>query len=359
MSKMTLSFFRKTFIVSVLFLSTSFVLAQSNRDTLVLVNGDRIIGSLKEVSQGKVNFKVAYSNSNFNIDWEDVAKIASNDNFIFTFKTGVRINGVINDANLDSLQIDILDVLLKPKRGNHDLDSRYIWITKDEMVHLERVEDGFFKRLDGEISLGANLAKANRLRQYSVRSNLNYTGGWFAASLSFNAIRALQDETDPISRSDGGIALIGLLKNEWFVITRGNFLSNTEQLIDFRFDYKTALGRYLIFRPKAKLFAQAGVNFNFEKFTLEPEINKSSELVYGFGINFLDFGPFMIQGTLLGFTGLSEGGRFRSDSKLDIKYEFLDDFFIKFGTTFNYDNQATEGASNYDYIIQSTLGWSF
>lgn len=318
-----------------------------------------MVGTLNEVSQGKLSFSVGYSDNDFVLNWEEVDRMSSTNQFFFTFKSGVRVQGLLKESNQDSLQIEILDVILKPKRNSHDLEAKYIWVSKNQVVYIEKVEDTFFKRLDGEVSLGANLAKANKLRQYSVRSRLDYTGGWYGASLNFNGIRSLQSETDPIRRVDGGLSLIVLLRDEWFLITRGNFLSNSEQLIDLRIDYKSALGRYLIFQPKAKLSAQAGVNFNFEKFTLEPNANQSTELVYGLEVNFLDFGPFVVQGTLLGFTGLSEGGRFRSDSKLDVKYKFLGDFFINLGTTFNYDNQAAEGASNFDYVIQSTLGWSF
>lgn len=349
---------RRVFIFAFCIFSFS-IAAQTNRDTLFLVNQDRLIGNLKEVSQGKVNFKVGYSEKNLLLNWDEVSRVSSIDDFFFTFKSGIRIRGLIVGSNRESLKIQILDVILRPKRGNHDLDSGFIEIEKAQVVYIERAEDTFFKRLDGEVSLGANLAKANKLRQFSARSHLDYTGRWYGASLSFNGLRSLQAETEPIRRLDVGLTLVALLRNEWYVITRGSFLSNTEQLIDLRFDYKLGMGRYLIFQPKAKLSAQAGINLNFERFTAQPEENRSTELVYGVEIGFLDLGAFVIKGTVNGFSGLSTAGRFRSDSKLDIKYAFLDGFFLKLGTTFNYDNQATEGASNYDYIIQSTIGWSF
>jgi hypothetical protein len=33
------------------------------------------------------------------------------------------------------------------------------------------------------------------------------------------------------------------------------------------------------------------------------------------------------------------------------------DFFLSLGYTLNYDNQPAEGATNTDYVLQTSFGW--
>ena len=56
---------------------------------------------------------------------------------------------------------------------------------------------------------------------------------------------------------------------------------------------------------------------------------------------------------IIAFSSFTESGRLRTDFSLDVKYEmpFDDDFYIKFGTTVNYDNQPIEGASTTNYVL--------
>ena len=57
------------------------------------------------------------------------------------------------------------------------------------------------------------------------------------------------------------------------------------------------------------------------------------------------------------FKSITEGGRTRADYKLDLKYDLPLDFYIGLGFTLNYDNQPVEGASESDYVFQTSFGW--
>jgi len=49
----------------------------------------------------------------------------------------------------------------------------------------------------------------------------------------------------------------------------------------------------------------------------------------------------------------------RFDFKVDLKYDLPLDFYIKLGYTQNFDNRPVEGASQNDYVIQTSFGWEF
>ena len=45
------------------------------------------------------------------------------------------------------------------------------------------------------------------------------------------------------------------------------------------------------------------------------------------------------------------------DDRVDLKYDLPKDLYIRMGLTLNYDNQPVEGATDTDYVFQTTLGW--
>jgi hypothetical protein len=58
------------------------------------------------------------------------------------------------------------------------------------------------------------------------------------------------------------------------------------------------------------------------------------------------------------YPGFTEKGRLRADFKTDLKYDLPLDFYIKVGFTWNFDNQPATGSSEYDYVMQTGIGWS-
>jgi len=49
----------------------------------------------------------------------------------------------------------------------------------------------------------------------------------------------------------------------------------------------------------------------------------------------------------------------RSDAKLDLKYDLPLDFYIKLGLSFNYDNRPADDTREIDYLFQTGTGWEW
>ncbi|MDN3204825.1 DUF481 domain-containing protein [Algoriphagus sediminis] len=333
--------------------------AQNVQDTVFIENGDRIIGEIKQLSKGTLSIKPSYANATIQLNWNEIIGLQSNRNFIFTLNAGERALVELERLEGDSLSFRPLQIYLKRRTSDRFYGVERLKIGKGEISHIEIEKKGFFNRLDGDVSLGINLAKANKLRQTALRSRLSYQGGRFATAVSFNGIRSTQNETQDISRTDGGLLIIYLITNRWFALTRANFLSNTEQLLDIRMDLKLGSGWYVIQKPKQELSTSAGWNLNLERFSNLAETSQSSELTYGFTFSREIFDKLSVQGQFIGFSGITQKGRFRSDSRVDVKYTIVKDLFLKVGGTYNYDNQPAENASRSDYVIQTTVGWTF
>ena len=86
--------FRKYLFFLFVILSVESMLAAN--DTLLVSNGDVLVGEIKSMERGVLVMETDYSDSDFNIEWENVVEFYSNRNFIVTLSEGERYYGKIN-----------------------------------------------------------------------------------------------------------------------------------------------------------------------------------------------------------------------------------------------------------------------
>lgn len=104
--------------------------------------------------------------------------------------------------------------------------------------------------------------------------------------------------------------------------------------------------------------ASAGAAWNNENYT-DPAIpsRNSAEGFAGLELNMFNMGDLGMFTSLYIFPSFTENGRVRSDFKFDLTYDLPLDIYFKLGYTLNYDNKPVEGASETDYVFQTTVGW--
>jgi hypothetical protein len=118
------------------------------------------------------------------------------------------------------------------------------------------------------------------------------------------------------------------------------------------------MGRYFVHTNHLYFGGGAGIAWNNERFFESTEGTRNSVEAFGsLEANLFDLKDFSLLTNLTIYPSLTEKKRIRSDFKLDLKYDLPLDFFIKLGTTFNYDNKPIDDASQLDYVIQTTFGW--
>lgn len=312
-------------------------------DSLLLTNGDLIIGEAKGMDRGVLTFETDYSDSDFKIEWEKVSEIYTDTYFLITLSDGRRFNGTIRSN--DSGNITIIS---EGASGS---------TTKENIVFLKQVDLDFWSRLSASLDIGYSQTKANNLRQFSVRSAFGFIAERWSADASYNNIRSSQDDIDDIQRLDAGVSYRYFLPRDWFLLAQVSWLSNTEQNIELRTISKVGIGKYLIHTNQTYWALQGGASFNNERFTNETNTRQSGEGFLGTELNMYDIGDFNLLTNVVVYPSLTESGRWRVDYTIDTKYDLPLDFYIKLGFTLNYDNQPVENASTTDYVFQTTFGW--
>jgi len=337
----------KKFILSIsLLLVAAGIYAQT--DSLVFKSGTYMIGEVKTMDRGVVIVKTPYSDSDFKIEWNGVEEIYTDTYFLITLSNGSRYNGTLGMSETGQIII-ITD------------DGKEVEATFKEIVFLDDMDKGFWSQLYFSVDVGLDLTKANNFSQFSIRSNLGYTAKRWNIDGTYNTLYSSQDETDDIKRTDGGVGYKYFLPKDWYPLVSVDFLSSTEQKLQLRSTAKLGMGKYVIHTNRTYWGFSAGANYNNENFSDDTPDRKSWEGFLGTELNLFDIGDLNLLTKLMAYPSFTESGRWRADFNFDAKYEmpFDDDFYIKLGLTFNYDNRPVKGAAELDYVFHTGFGWEW
>ena len=331
----------------VLLFLTSYVLACAfaQNDSLVLTNGNMLVGEIKSLQKGVLTVETDYSDSDFKIEWDKVEKINTEQTFIITLTNGDRLTGPLK-TNPDNSS----EVMITWEEGIRS-------VALLDVVVMKAFEGDFWGRLSASLDVGFTLTKANNLRQFTARSNLGYLGRNWGAEASYDAVQSNQDSVSATRRTDATIGGRIMFNRSWFVMLSASFLQNDEQKLKLRTTTQTGVGYYFVNSNRVYLAGAAGLAWNKEQFTDDQPLRNSIEGFAGVELNLFDIEDFSLLTNLSVFPGITERGRWRTDFKIDLKYDLPLDFYIKVGYTLNFDNQPAINAAKNDYVLQTTVGW--
>lgn len=327
----------------------SITVAYSQNDSLVLKNGDVIIGELKNMDRGVATFETDYSDSDFKIEWDGITKIYTSSNYMITLSDGTRLNGRIESSDNKNVKLII-----------EDGETKQVNIV--DIVFLKSVDKGFWDQVYASVDLGLDLTRAQHLSSFSTRSKIGYLAQRWSLDLNFNTFISTQDDADKIQRTDGGISYNYYLPRDWYIPVSFSYLSNTEQRLDARWNGLLGIGKFVIHTNRLYWGFAVGTSLNMETYSPlnEPKTNTQSfEGYFGTELNLFDLGDFSLSNKARAYPSFTESGRWRADFNLDTKYDLPMDFYIKIGVSLNYDNQPVEGASDLDYVLHTGFGWEW
>jgi hypothetical protein len=319
--------------------------AMSQKDSIVFKNGNTMVGEIKSMGNGVLTVETPYSKNDFTIKWSQIKKIYSQSRFMMTLDNGDRINGTINSVS-DSGTVKISE------DGQPDMQ-----VSLGRIVSVKGLKSQFWSRVKASVDIGLDLTKANNLRQFSVRSAVGYVADRWQLDLSFNGLNSSQDSIKDTKRTDAGVGYKYFLQKDWFLGASISFLSNTEQALQLRTTGKLGAGKMVVHTNQTYWGFSGGLSFNNENFSNETASRKSLEAYAGTELNLFDIGDLSLFSNFYVYPSLTESGRWRYDFQFDAKYEFWNDFYLKAGTTLNYDNKPAVKGSEMDYVLQFTVGW--
>jgi putative salt-induced outer membrane protein YdiY len=340
------------FINLLLFLILLSAGAVAQTDSLVMNNGNYLVGEMKEMKQGIIQLKTKYSDSDFKIKWENVKYLKTNQFYIVYLVKGVRYYGSLSSDPDHPGNIIV-----------HDFQTGNTSVKKMDIIYLKEADKTFISRVSFDISLGYSLAKANSNSQFSTKLNAGYLANTFSTNISYSMNRTFQTVDDTIDsktkRTEAGIGAKYFLGKSWFLSGSADLLNSSEQKLKFRATIKLGAGNFVVNNHVQSFSVSGGAVWNIENYyeeTIQPGKN-SLEAYAGLQYVIFNMGDLDINTSVYAYPSITEKGRFRSDFNFNLKYDFVADFFINLGFTYNFDNQPVAGAPKFDYVFETTIGW--
>ena len=333
-------------ILIVLFTFVGICILSAQNDSILLSNGNNIVGEIKSMERNFLVIETEYSKSDFQIEWDKIHEVYSQTSFLISHCDGRRFNGTITSISTDS-------ILLKSE------DDISILCEKNNIVYIRKVEKSFSQRLYASIDVGFSLTKANNLRQASSRTNIGYRADKWHTDVKINSIFSNQKETSAIRRTEGSINERWVFTHNWYASGALSTLSNTEQNLDLRLNALAALGHFIVRTNYLYWGIEIGINRNTERYSTEVNDMFSWEGYLGSDANLFNTGDLSMISQIRAYPGMTNGGRWRVDMNLDLKYDLPHNLYVKIGGSLNFDNYLTENSEKYDYVLQSGLGWEW
>lgn len=333
------------------FLSLFFVIffqanAYSQVDSLVFKNGNLMDGEIKSLERGVAVVSTDYSDSDFEIEWNQITGVKTQSFFFITLSDGRKYYGQLRSVSAESV------VILTE-------ENQSVEVNHNDIVYLLPLENTFWDRLSASIDVGFSLTKAQNLRQFNTRSGIGYREKKWSASASFNSIYSTQDNVEPTTRNEGSMSFRYILPRRWYPIATVSLLTNTEQKLDLRMNAQVGMGKFIIRTNSSYWGAKLGVNRNVERYSNETPDRESWEAYVGSDLDLYNIGDLNLLTSIIVYPGITARERLRSDLVFDLKYDLPHDFYIKLGFSANYDNKPAENAGEFDYVFQTGLGWEW
>ena len=319
----------------------------SQNDSIKLKSGQILLGTIESLDKSILVFSTPFSDSDFKIKWEKVTEFYSEKTYIVTLEEGGRYNTTINTDPSNNNNVIIFD----------DNGSQ-ITTNISNITFIDPFSKNFLKRVDYAFDAGVNFTKAKNFQQITGNAKIGYTAEDWNFLTTFNLVFSSQDATDDISRFEADLSGQRFLPKEWYLLAGANFLSNSDQQLKLRSTGRVGAGYFFIKNNNLYFGSDAGVAFNNESYTDVLIDSKSSMEAYlSSEFNRYNMGDLSLLTSVRLSPSITENGRFRTDFKLDLKYDLTGSIYLKTGITYNYDNQPISDSPKGDYVFQTTIGW--
>jgi len=328
----------------VLLILTTAAAASAATDVVTMITGEKIVGEIKKVEKDVLTIETSYSDSDFKVEWDQIASIESDRQFLVETFNGRRLAG--------TLKVD-------PATKAHVLvgaDS----IPLAELAALVPFERSFWSRFDAGFDFGYSMTQANSAKQLTLGGTLLYRDRQIVDTALANVFKSSQSNAPDTQRWDFGNDYRYLLGDRWYVNTTQDFLNSDEQKLDLRTTIGGGGGRYLFRSAAQHLALGGGIAWTNEKYTDITIPTKDSAEAY-IGTEFmtekLKFADLVTR--LNYYPSLTIDDRYRINYKFDLDFNLPGDWYLRIGIFENFDSLPPQGLSRNDYGWSNSFGLKF
>jgi len=336
-------------VVAVLIVGDS-LLAKRKDDSVVMRNGDRFTGEIKKLERGILYFKASYMMESVQLDWSQVEKLESQDQFLVALKDGTRYTGSIEKTG--NIQPGILRI---------EAQGKVMEIGQLDAIAIRQKETSFWSQLDGSIDYGLSYTSGNSALSSSLGAAIEYQRTRDFVRLTTTSQFDRQSSGPSTERYTLDGQYFRHLSPRWFYGGLLDLLKSDKQDLDLRATIGGAIGRSIILTDKTRFRIFAGTVFSRENYfpRVGGETRQNGEAVVGANFYTFRFKVLDLRSSTLVYPSLSNPGRVRLSSDSNLHIELVKDFYWDFHVYENFDSRPPANAPRNDLGITTGLGWKF
>jgi hypothetical protein len=323
-------------------------LARDKTDVILVSNGDRLTGEIKQLEHGILRLGTNYMGE-VQIEWDDIVRIESDFGFQFERSDGKRITGTIVDTP------DQDEITIRSNDGS-------VGFAHNDLIRISQIEDDFWERLQGSVTFGYSSTKASDVAQGNLGFRATHRTEKRAFTLDGSTLLTSDQDNQSTQRTDLSFSMTRFGKNRWFNSYLSGLESNDELGLNLRTSIGVGLGRYLLQTNITEFGVMVGVIGTSE--SLEGAESSEENLE---GLLRLDYSRYIyddpqldLSSRLTVYPSITESGRLRAQLDVNLRWEMFADLFCDLSYYNTYDSKPVSGSdSTDDYGVVTSIGWYF
>lgn len=318
-------------------------------DSLYHINGNILLGEIKKMEYGILDFKMDGMGT-IKVEVEKIKTLKSDKLFELTTTHGRLVYGFIDSSSVEGAIV-----------VNSGYDSSLIHLY--QIVEIFPIKKTFFLRLSGKVDFGFNYTKASDIGRLTVDWNLNYRNKRTSVTMLASNIQTFtpNDTVSSTSKYDFSLALERKIRGVWSGITYISGSQNSELQLDLRLKIAGGLLADIMHTNFHRLYFITAIAPNYE--IANEKTSKTNNLEGQFSVSYEIFKrnlPKIGLVTKLDYYPSFTQNRYRVDYNFDVTVEIINNFTVGGKFYYNFDsNPASDNASNDDFGVTTTVGYSF
>jgi len=340
------------FCLTLCLLGTDMSYARTNSDVVVMKNGDRFTGEIKKLDHGVLYFKASYMVDSVQLDWDQVARLASNDQFFIGLADGTRLEGKLQKAQADGETGTIQLVMA----------NKTMQISGRDLITIRQKEENFASQLTGSVNYGLNFTSDNDAISSALNATVEYRRAKNVAIVSTSSQFTGQSNAPNTNRYTFDAAYQRDLTEKWFATGLFDLLKSDQQQLNLRTTGGGGFGRRIYRTDKTGINLIGGIVFDREKYLPQNGVNTkqlNGEAIVGVNFYTFRFKVFDLSSQTAIYPSVTDPGRVRINSVSNLEIEIVKNFSWNFHIYENFDSRPPIAAPRNDLGITTGLGWTF
>jgi hypothetical protein len=239
-------------------------------------------------------------------------------------------------------------------------DGDSVQVALLSVVALDRIKDTFWKRLDGDVNVGADYTQANNKIDLSLSANVKYVVARHKYTLNLATSFSRQDSTSNISSLDAVFAYERQFGDRWFYTGLLTAQQSSQLSLDIRGTVGAGVGRYFVQSNKVNFGLWGGFGYSRERFTNQPDADDAPIGILATNFEYFTFGNLTTNlGSRLSVAPVLTDERVRFNFMTQYKREVVNNLYLTLSLTEAFDSKPPPTANKNDLSVTTSIGWSF